>query len=738
MNNPSNFDFEEMFRIQAQAEEHLKDIHPTRKTRHRIKSVHHLDDHGSKLLHHPLAIAAEFFLKAYEKARDGYQDMISKIFPRHNHIICHDINSSVIGKLTFQDKHHYHTPIHHMHLELWAKSRLGHWIKLSQGDTDTKGEFELPFDMAVIHRNRIAKNIRLEIYHTDAHRFNEHHYENKGEYRAERLNRLFKTIKIKKSDLTGMSYNMRTIPLAYWEYRHDTPIPRVVIKDHDKDAPQKYPQARIDAITEQFVPIELITKRHLFKIDEGRDLSIEEIQKDYPENLTIAMEEFKPGITRSDEWFGERMVNGMYASTLDKDPNDPNLYWLYYHWSSYDHRPDYAFNDISMKFSINDEGYFMPESITLKGRLKPNGDPNAKVTLTPKDGQKWQAAKRVARVSGGILTEIDKHFTETHLNTEQYAIAAYRNIRRNPIGSILFPHLRNVVLINHTADKILVRTGGYINRATALTREGISKRVYDVLGTLDWKNWKPMKPLSSKHRYAHAANLYYEVLTDYIEEVVSTHEEEIVNEWHEIYSFSQDVVDHAVEPFLCKHLQKALSANPKAGETNTPPDWFTKENRMDLSIERPQVSDKYKAVSHITTKKDLDKNNPEEYKQELDALKKACAYIVFNATFGHYWANSKQYDDIGEIRYCSLGIRLGQEPDGILGPEDDDTITPDLKISTQMMWWSNMLSKTGYGFIMKNEQGDINPILIHKLKAKEKAFAELGVDIYSIQSETNI
>ena len=731
------FDFDEMFRIQSESEAILKDVHPQRKTRHRIKSIHHLNDHGSELLDHPIEIIAESLLKVYEKVRDGYSSLMSKLFPRHNHIIRNTINSSIIGRLTFSDKHHYHTPIHHMHIELWAKTRVFKWIKLSETDTNSDGNFKLPFDLSVIHRNRISKNIRLEIYQTDAHRFNEHDLENKGAYRAERINHLFKTIKINKSDLTGMSYNMGTLPLPYWEYRHDTHLPRVVIKHHDKDAPQKYPKARVDTITEQFVPIELITKKHLLKIIEGKKLTIEQIQNDYPENLTLAMEKIKPGITRSDQWFGERMVNGMYASTLDKDPENPNLYWLYYHWSSYDHKPGYAFNDISIKFSINDEGYFLPESITLKGPIAPNSGPNSKITLTPKDGQKWESAKRVVRVSGGILTEIDKHFTETHLNTEQYAIAAYRNIRRNPVGSILFPHLRNVVLINHTADKILIKNGGYINRSTALTQDGIQKRVTDVLGTLDWKNWKPMKPLSSKHRYAHASNLFYKVLTDYIDEFFLTHEDEIIKEWHEIYTFSQDIVEHAVEPFLCRHLQKALKGNPQKGVTTKPDDWYTGENRMDLSIERPKISDEYKAVSHITTINNLDKSKVEECKTELEALKQACAYIIFKATFGHYWANSKQYDDIGEIRYCSLGIRLGTDPDGVLGPENDDSISPDLKISTQMMWWSNMLSKTGYGYIMSNEQGDINPLLIQKLKEKETAFADLGVDIYTIQSETN-
>lgn len=736
--NKKAFDYEEMFRIQEICEQKLNAAAPPKKTRHLLKSVHHLSDKGSNLISNPLALLGEYLYDLYDKLYHFHQSNMAKLFPRYNTITLNHINSSIIGRLTFSDKKDYHTPIHHMHIELWAKTRLWKWIKLSEAHTDRDGCFELPFDISVVHRNRIAKTIRLEIYHTNSHKFNEHAVENKAIYRAERINSLFKTIKIKKGNLVGMVYNLGTVPLFYWEYRQDTPIPRVVIKDHDLDAPQKYPEERLDAIAKQFIPIELITVKHLLRIKEGKALTIEQIQGDYPENLTVAMERMKHGITRSDQWFGDRMINGMYASTLDIDPEKPNFYWLYYHWSSYAHKHDYAFNDISMKFSINNEGYFLPESITLKGPTKPNDNPQSKITLTPEDGPKWEAAKRVARVSGGILTEIDKHFTETHLNTEQYAIAAYRNIRRNPVGSILFPHLRSVVLINHTADKILVKKGGYINRATALTPEGLNKRVRDVLGTLDWKNWKPMKPLSSKHRYAHASNLFYEVLTDYIDDFFQHHENEIVSNWFEIYAFSKDLVEHAVEPFLCKHLQKELNANPKSGKTAEPSEWFTKENRMDLNLERPSIEDTYKAVSYITTNVELDKNNLEAYNEEINTLKKACAYIIFNASFGHYWANTKQYDDIGEIRYASLGIRLGEEPDGVLGDEFDDSIAPDLTISSQMMWWSNMLSKTGYGYIMKNEQGDINPVLINKLKAKEAEFKAFGVDIYSIQSETNI
>ena len=131
----------------------------------------------------------------------------------------------------------------------------------------------------------------------------------------------------------------------------------------------------------------------------------------------------------------------------------------------------------------------------------------------------------------------------------------------------------------------------------------------------------------------------------------------------------------------------------------------------------------------------------EEYDPDSDDLvnlKACCSYAIFQATFGHFWSNSKQYDDIGEIKYSSLGIRLGTEEHGILGPEDDPAISPDLTISTQMMWWSNMLSRTGYGFITKNEEKDISPRFIELLEEQREAFAKVDIDIDNIQSRTNI
>lgn len=112
--------------------------------------------------------------------------------------------------------------------------------------------------------------------------------------------------------------------------------------------------------------------------------------------------------------------------------------------------------------------------------------------------------------------------------------------------------------------------------------------------------------------------------------------------------------------------------------------------------------------------------------------------MIFVATFLHTWANEHQYDDIGEVLYNCLGLRYGDKESGVLAPESDLSIAPDLTRSTQMMWFSNLLSRTEYGFITRNEEHDINPHFCELLMSKKEEFAALGVIVENIESRTNI
>ncbi|MFK7952578.1 MAG: lipoxygenase family protein [Ekhidna sp.] len=697
----------------------------------RLKNLNKVEVQKSRTQRGVLARLGLFCVEAYNNCFRIYKEVHKRLFPRRSKIFGDPSQDNLVtGHLTFGSRaSDSDSPIFNMHLELWARTYWGGYRKLSEGKSDRKGKFSLPYDLFYVHRFYIRK-VWLAVYQTGYE-----HFTINGQHSP--VYTEFKRVPISKGDLVGIEYCCRQVQIFYWEYRKDTPLPRVVIKDHDKDAPDKYSPGFNEAIEKTFVPIELIKLKHLEMIRLNQGLTYQQIVADYPENLTVCMEKQQPGSTRGDDWFGQRMLNGMYACDFDRDPKNPDLYWVHHHWGSYEKRHHYyAMPDVDMWFELTEDGLPKPVKITLTGPLTAEEkNEKQKTTFTPADGEKWLAAKRICRVSAGLNAELSHHFAGTHINSEQYAIACFRNLRLNPIAGLLKSFLRSVVLVNHTADRILVGNG-YITSACALTPKGIDQVVYKTMGTLDWKGFRPMQPISKAHTYAKTSNLFWETVYDFVSDFIddSANREQILKHWFEIFCFSEDLVKHSVPFFLCNYLQNILLDGKGKMKSNGASDWYNHDHRMKLNDDRPEVDGIKKAVSTITDKSE----GSEVTDEDLDQLKQACTYMIYQATFGHTWSNSKQYDDIGEVLYGSLGVRFGDGPDGVMGPESDYSIAPDLTRSTQMMWWSNMLSHTGYGFIITDEDQDVPPDLRKRLEEQRQAFADLGLDIDIIQSRTNI
>jgi len=728
----------------------------------RLRSINYLSIGRSRIISSPITITLELLFRLYIRMRDFFKNLWMKLTPKHMDApnIGGRKNSHIIGQLVFAGKNDINKPIHNIKVVFWARTWLFQWRKLAEGVTDHNGEFNLAYSLEAAKRWKFFQH-RFEIYQTD--------YRYDGSEKPKYHYTLFKSQKVSSSELVGMRYNLRTIQLFYWEYRTDSDVPRVVIKDHDKDAPQYYSQGRQDAMNQQIIPIELTKLSHIEKLNKDpNSLSIKEIQDDYPINLTVCMERKIPGITRGDNWFGQRMMNGMYAATFIQDKDNPQDYWTrLYGACDYDINNTYAFPSAHIKFSLDNEGYMQPKEIIFKGSLTAKeNNPNAIHQFTPADGEKWVQAKRVARVTGALATELDDHFAGTHLVTEQYAIAAYRNLRLSPIAALLFPHLKEVVLINHSADSILIgpakpapppssirtggiilwledkiqrllgkiafETGGYIPQASALTAKGISQRVKDLMGVQDWKNWQPMEPLSEVHYFARAQNAYWELLCEYVDECIDENIDAIAEHWYELYCFSEDLVNHSVPLFLSNvNLDELNESERQFAQERL--EWYKQRYNLDLKAKREKINGQVKVVSPIT-------KSPTFNPDDVDNLKAVCRYCIMISTFMHSFVNEHQYDDIGEVLYNSLGLRFGDGEDGIMAPESDTRISPDLLRSTQMMWFSNLLSRTEYGFIERNEEGDINPKFVEGLK-RYKDKIELGgkgVLIKNIESRTNI
>jgi hypothetical protein len=102
-------------------------------------------------------------------------------------------------------------------------------------------------------------------------------------------------------------------------------------------------------LIEQIIPLEITKIKHLEQIDIAPDtLTIEQIQADYPVNLTCCIEKRLPGYTRGDDWFGERMMNGMNRGCFVPDATRAGHYWMrYFGVCWYDINDLYALPDIA-------------------------------------------------------------------------------------------------------------------------------------------------------------------------------------------------------------------------------------------------------------------------------------------------------------------------------------------------------------------------------------------------------
>lgn len=693
-------------------------------------NMNKLGERNMGLWHNIFARIGEWLYRQYDRLKEFLLALNKFLFPRRNKIWGHVHDSYLTGRLVHASRNEPRDPVRHVKLEFWGRTRfwqLWQWRKIATGFSDDEGYFNLPFDLRAARSMAIKTKVRFEIHHTS------HIYFDNSQ-QPHPVYELYHVIKFSKKDLIGMGYNLREIQLDLWKYRDDTTIPRAMITDADGDNTEQYSEGRLDALWEQVIPIETIKAKHLLQIKEMPEtISLAEIQEDYPVNLTVCIEKKLQGYTRSDKWFGERMMNGMNCGSFMPDSQNPSHYWIsYFGICNYEHNNEFALPDVDIKFEIGCDGLPLPLEIHTTGALNAiNKDPWQKRIFTNKDGDLWMAAKRIARVNGAVSTEVDEHFTGTHLNTEQYSIAVHRNFHFSPLSCLLRPHLKEVVLINAAADNSII--AGYLPTATALTKNGLINRTYDMLGLLDWKDWKPMDPINDSHHYALAEKLFWQVVSDFVDQFFSENLSLIKQYWTEVYYFSEDLVNHSVPVFMSETDLDNLSSDERE-QVERRKKYYAYKYHFDFNLPRERVNGQLKAVTPITKREKYDEQHPEE----MEDLKKVCKYAIMMATYMHTWINEHQYDDLGEILYNCGGLRFGTTETGVLGSEDDLHIAPDLTRGTGMLWFTNFLSRTEFGFITRNEEGDVNPIFIKLLEGKREEFAALGVDIDKIESRTNI
>ncbi|MCP3166291.1 lipoxygenase family protein [Myxococcus qinghaiensis] len=620
----------------------------------------------------------------------------------------------VVGRLVFeQDGADGPIPLHHIKVELWDRDFGAPDDFLGVGFTDPEGGFSVRYDPADAGVGDLPD---LEVRFFEP----QHTFRPDGQV-VETWRRIGS--EHGPDDHGGLHHDFGTVRLPYWEYDSTTPLARLLVTE-EGTPPTAYAPGRALAMLKAVAPIELVKRGHLLQGKLGQAPALDKIQADYPEALTVRMERESPGSTRTDAFFGERLLNGMFSSVLDRDPEaagEANAFRLYYPWNAYEQDGIHCLPDVDVRLRLVEER-LLPVRIIL-GLREPGatapGSPVTRRSFTPADGAGWEAAKRMARVSATLDTELGNHLGQCHFNVEQYAIAAHRNLRKSPLRWLLMPHLREVVLINRSANGFLVGPTGYITRASALTERGVQSRLQHLLGSYDWKGFEPAPPVCEGHRYARAAGLFWKLLGEHVDAFFVEHGAALEAEWREVRRFSDDLVAHSAPAFVCRYLRATVPG--KAAP------WFVRSERMDLDAKTQGPGPK--AVSAVTW---TDVPQP----GELESLKRLCRYVIFFATFRHAWANNLQWDDAGEVLYACLGLRWGKG--GALSTEADLDVAPSPEEATEMLWISWMLSKTNYGFLLSNEEDDVHPRFVELLRAHAAEFSALGLDIRTVSSRINI
>jgi Lipoxygenase len=598
-------------------------------------------------------------------------------------------------------------PIPGLELELWDRDLFGMKDFLGSGVTGQDGGFEIFYDPKVAGLGDNA-DLELRVYDPPQMAILE----------GKSIKRKSLVEVIKGPDNVHGAYDFGQLSIDYYEY--------------DQEYAKFFPYCVPKSIKHDFVPDALgMTLKSVAKYGQIMDAIVQrnrrnpdepsyaEIQKSFPETSTIALERERPSYTRSDKFFGDKMLNGFNPVLFKKDKDNPVLYTTSFNGEKFQLTGKIDLPNYKVKFELKNEQLF-PIEIMLQFRDNNSIEPNPPLknpqTYTPNDGNKWLQAKRVVRATHiGVLGEVKAHLSQCHFNMEQYSISLLRHIRKNPIRGLLYPHLKEVVHINNFGRRILMDPhGGFFAKLEPMPIiPDMLQWVRSNLGSYDWTDWQPRKPLCDSHNYAKAGNLYWGILTTYINLFFDENYDEIVRNWDEIFRFSEELVHHSVA-----HVSLTME------QTDDGDEWYDFNEIDDSSNPRREVNGEVKAIRPIASS-----NTANE--QDIANLKQVCKYLIYQCTYWHSCIHNEHNPEFGELKYGAL------LSNGSMGDEDDESVMPGQEAASIILGASHMLTNFKYGYILKNEDGDVPAKLIELVTSKRAEFEELGFDLNSLRSRLN-
>lgn len=560
-------------------------------------------------------------------------------------------------------------------VELWQKRAFGDAL-LSHCQTDDDGNFDLPVIIP-------PKGLRLKLKFVDPR---PSMHRDKVFYERDDLGRL-------RGDK-----DLDVVDVPHWLYDEEHPFPVAAVNPYNDTVPQRFSEKMAKLFTISALTRTL--KKLFIQYILSRFISLKFLHKLYladREQQNLQEED-------SDAYFMYRMLNGFNPSTIYRN-NLPDskfpaaTYFIDCNFEGFESDGKHNLVSGQLYFDIqNYQSTPTPHGIYLRIRsatdTAPYSEPMSERTVPCDDTTEWRLAKQTFRSAWATAGEIDAHLGTGHLNAGQYAIAAYRNFFASPLRQLLLPALKGVTEINELGSDSIFGKKGVLSTNSALSPNALLARLGNHLGTLDWHGWQPPKPLYSTHTYPLVANLFWEVVENLVDEYFNKHSVEIQKHWSETHNFSVDLVQQSVPYFEENDFTVVDEAHARIAPLPTKRSVGLREaqNRYHqhegLGNYRLQGQMQDKNTQHLSVTKI----------QDLDDIKHCSKYILFHATFWHWWSNDLQSTDLSNIFYTSLGLRNGIR-------EFQGASLPSVKESAEQLTFASLLTSVHVGLIMDESQG---------------------------------
>ncbi|EFA86749.1 hypothetical protein PPL_00554 [Heterostelium album PN500] len=283
----------------------------------------------------------------------------------------------------------------------------------------------------------------------------------------------------------------------------------------------------------------------------------------------------------SDEFFVYRRLNGCNRpyNFFKKVEGKEWDYEMRLSFSGYEIRKDVWLPDNTCcNFKLVDDQLVI---VNVQYQMKPDGPV---ITQLADGSPEWNEFKIKY-----MMIEFNYNITWAHVGVhfivEMYNMAFYRNIIRNPIKKLLYPHFDGVIFNNWLVVRPMYN--GVVTLAAALTYEGQVQMLTEKFKHMTYR-WKP-NPLPSNiknNTYDEADLAAWKLIGEYVDDFISHNKVEINQHWSEIVAVSKDLVDHQ------------LNEDPKANSIET-----------------------------------------------MEELRDCCVFIIYQAVFRHAWIHWKAWDD---------------------------------------------------------------------------------------------